>query len=34
MVTIELAREHYEQLLRQQIEEDVPDHATPADQVA
>jgi hypothetical protein len=34
MTTFGLAREHYEQLLRQQIEEDVPDHAPPADQVA
>jgi hypothetical protein len=34
MTTFALAREHYEQLLRQQIEEDVPDHAPPADQVA
>jgi hypothetical protein len=30
----EMARLHYEQLLRQQVEDDVPDHAPPADQVA
>jgi hypothetical protein len=34
MPLYEMARLHYEQLLRQQIEDDVPDHAPPADQVA
>ena len=34
MQVYEMAREHYEQLLRQQVEEDVPDHAPPVDRVA
>jgi hypothetical protein len=34
MTIYEMAREHYERLLRQQVESDVPDHAPPVDQVA
>jgi hypothetical protein len=34
MQVYEMARLHYEQLLRQQVEEDVPDHAPPSEQTA